>query len=51
MTVQTAGEIRTDITACQLMRSVGNLRIGAETDSEYDPRRSVALLLDGLRVS
>lgn len=41
-------EIRDDITAMQLMRGVGNLCIGAEGNSDYDPRPLVALLVAGL---
>jgi AcrR family transcriptional regulator len=44
-----AGEIRTGVDAYQLMHGVGNLCIGADTDSRYDPRPLVALLLAGLR--
>ncbi|MEL3949885.1 MULTISPECIES: TetR/AcrR family transcriptional regulator [Streptomyces] len=44
-----AGEIRSDVTAYPLMRGIGNLCIGAETDSRYDARRLVALLVAGLR--
>ncbi|WP_067479962.1 TetR/AcrR family transcriptional regulator [Actinomadura hibisca] len=44
-----AGEIRSDLTAYQLMRGVGNLCIGADTDPRYDARRLVALLIAGLR--
>lgn len=44
-----AGEIRSDITAYPLMRGIGNLCIGAETDSRYDARRLVGLLVEGLR--
>ena len=44
-----AGEIRADLPAVQLMRGVGNLCIGAETDPGYDARRLVGLLLTGLR--
>lgn len=44
-----AGEIRADPTAYQLMRGIGNLCIGAESDSRYDARRLVALLVAGLR--
>ncbi|MFE8952574.1 TetR/AcrR family transcriptional regulator [Streptomyces althioticus] len=44
-----AGEIREDITALTLMRGVGNLCIGAETDPDYDARRLAAVLVDGLR--
>ncbi|MFE2912723.1 TetR/AcrR family transcriptional regulator [Kitasatospora indigofera] len=46
-----AGEIRSDVTAYQLMRGIGNLCIGAESDPEYDARRMVALLVAGLRRS
>ncbi|MFE3107985.1 TetR/AcrR family transcriptional regulator [Kitasatospora indigofera] len=45
------GEIRSDVTAYQLMRGIGNLCIGAENDPEYDARRMVALLVAGLRRS
>ncbi|MGW3059140.1 TetR/AcrR family transcriptional regulator (plasmid) [Streptomyces goshikiensis] len=44
-----AGEIRSDLTAYQLMRGIGNLCIGAEADARYDARRLVALLVAGLR--
>lgn len=44
-----AGEIRSDLTAYQLMRGIGNLCIGAEADSRYDARRMVELLVAGLR--
>ncbi|KMO97575.1 TetR/AcrR family transcriptional regulator [Streptomyces roseus] len=44
-----AGEIRSDLTAYQLMRGIGNLCIGAEADSRYDARRMVDLLVAGLR--
>ncbi|WP_406185738.1 TetR/AcrR family transcriptional regulator [Streptomyces sp. NBC_01006] len=44
-----AGEIRADLTAYQFMRGIGNLCIGAETDSRYDARRLVELLVAGLR--
>lgn len=46
-----AGEIRPDIGAFELMRAVGNLCIGANTDDGYDPPRMIGLLLAGLRVS
>ncbi len=45
----TAGEIRSDVAALQLMRGVGNLCIGAENDSRYDARPLVELLIAGLR--
>ncbi|MDG4801028.1 TetR/AcrR family transcriptional regulator [Micromonospora sp. WMMD980] len=44
-----AGEIRVDVDAYQLLRAVGNLCIGADTDPRYDARRLVGLLLAGLR--
>ncbi|MFE1251896.1 TetR/AcrR family transcriptional regulator [Streptomyces sp. NPDC058735] len=44
-----AGEIRPGIEAYELMRGVGNLCIGADTDPRYDARRLVALLVGGLR--
>ncbi|MEU8521991.1 TetR/AcrR family transcriptional regulator [Streptomyces sp. NBC_01216] len=43
-----AGEIRPDIDAYQLMRGVGNLCIGADSDPRYDARRMVELLVAGL---
>lgn len=43
-----AGEIRPDIDAYQLMRGVGNLCVGADTDPRYDARRLVGLLIAGL---
>jgi AcrR family transcriptional regulator len=44
-----AGEIRSDLTAYQLMRGVGNLCIGAYNDPRYDARLLVDLLVAGLR--
>ncbi|WP_227979404.1 TetR/AcrR family transcriptional regulator [Nocardia spumae] len=44
-----AGEISTDIDAYELMRGVGNLCIGAESDEHYDARRLVGLVVTGLR--
>ncbi|MFF4396221.1 TetR/AcrR family transcriptional regulator [Streptomyces sp. NPDC001480] len=44
-----SGEIRCEVTALELMRGVGNLCIGADTDPRYDARRLVALLIAGLR--
>ncbi|ROO85018.1 TetR family transcriptional regulator [Actinocorallia herbida] len=44
-----AAEIRSDVDAYTLMRGIGNLCIGAETDLRYDPRRLVDLLIEGLR--
>jgi AcrR family transcriptional regulator len=45
----TAGEVRADLAAYELMRGVGNLCIGAEDDERYDARRLVGVLLAGLR--
>ncbi|MCX2927084.1 TetR/AcrR family transcriptional regulator [Streptomyces sp. NEAU-W12] len=44
-----SGEIRTDVEAYALMRGVGNLCIGADSDPRYDARRLVGLLVTGLR--
>lgn len=44
-----AGEIRADLKAYELMRGVGNLCIGADSDPRYDARRLVELLIAGLR--
>ncbi len=43
-----AGEIRADLDAFELLRAVGNLCIGVGTDSRYDARRMVGLLIAGL---
>ncbi len=45
-----SGEIRPGLDSYQLLRGVGNLCIGADSDPRYDARRLVGLLLDGLRV-
>lgn len=45
-----AGEIRSDLQAYELMRGVGNLCIGADSDPRYDARRLVELLIAGLRL-
>jgi AcrR family transcriptional regulator len=45
----TAGEIRPDIDAYELMRAIGNLCAGVDSDSRYDARRVVGLLIAGLR--
>ncbi len=45
-----AGEIRSDVDAYALMRGVGNLCVGADTDPRYDARRLVELLIAGLRL-
>ncbi|WP_328869593.1 TetR/AcrR family transcriptional regulator [Streptomyces sp. NBC_00287] len=44
-----AGEIRADLDAYHLMRGIGNLCVGADSDPRYDARRLVALLVAGLR--
>jgi AcrR family transcriptional regulator len=43
-----AGEIRPGMQAYELMRGIGNLCIGRDSDPRYDPRRLVELLLQGL---
>jgi AcrR family transcriptional regulator len=45
-----SGDIRSDIQAYELMRGVGNLCVGRDTDPRYDPRRLIEVLLQGLRV-
>lgn len=45
-----AGEVEADVDAYALMRAIGNLCIGAETDPNYDARRMAQLLIAGLRV-
>jgi AcrR family transcriptional regulator len=44
-----AGEISTDIDAYALLRGIGSLCVGADTDPRYHPRRMVELLIEGLR--
>ncbi|MFD9002616.1 TetR/AcrR family transcriptional regulator [Streptomyces sp. NPDC059582] len=44
-----SGEIHSGLDAYHLMRGIGNLCIGAESDPRYDARRLVALLVAGLR--
>ncbi len=44
-----AGEITSEVPAYALMRGIGNLCIGADSDPRYDARRLVGLLLAGLR--
>jgi AcrR family transcriptional regulator len=44
-----AGEIRPGTRPYELMRGIGNLCIGHESDPDYDPRRLIELLLRGLR--
>jgi AcrR family transcriptional regulator len=45
-----AGEIAPDVDAYELLRGVGNLCIGAGTNTRYDARRLVGLLIAGLRL-
>ncbi|GGS34344.1 TetR/AcrR family transcriptional regulator [Streptomyces nojiriensis] len=44
-----AGEIRPGTQPYELMRGIGNLCIGRDNDPRYDPRRLIALLLQGLQ--
>src|SRR5580704_19331398 len=44
-----AGEIRPGTHAYELMRGIGNLCIGRDSDPRYDPRRLDELLLAGLQ--
>lgn len=43
-----AGRMRDDVRPLELMRAVGNLCIGAETDDGYDARRMIEVLLAGM---
>ena len=43
------GEIRSGTHAYELMRGIGNLCIGADSDPRYDARRMIGLVLAGLR--
>ncbi|MCX6468339.1 MAG: TetR/AcrR family transcriptional regulator [Corynebacteriales bacterium] len=45
-----ADEIRSDVRPIDLLRAVGNLCIGAGSDTRYDARRMVGVLVAGLRV-
>ena len=45
----TAGEARDDVSTYELLRGIGNLCLVRGEDQRYDPRRLVALLLDGVR--
>ncbi|CAL9654221.1 TetR/AcrR family transcriptional regulator [Streptomyces sp. NPDC057838] len=44
-----SGEIHPGLDAYPLMRGIGNLCIGADSDTRYDARRMVAFLVAGLR--
>ncbi|MFE7542726.1 TetR/AcrR family transcriptional regulator [Streptomyces platensis] len=44
-----AGEIKPGTQPYELMRGIGNLCIGRDNDPRYDPRRLIALLLQGLQ--
>ena len=44
------GEARAGLAAYEFMHGIGNLCIGGGDDPGYDPRRLVAVLLQGLRV-
>ncbi|WP_030612036.1 TetR/AcrR family transcriptional regulator [Streptomyces sclerotialus] len=46
-----AGDIRPGTQPYELMRGIGNLCIGRDNDPRYDPRRLIALLLQGLQRS
>jgi AcrR family transcriptional regulator len=43
-----AAQIGPGVGAYELMRAVGNLCVGSDVDAQYDARRMVAVLLDGL---
>ncbi|MEU6512151.1 TetR/AcrR family transcriptional regulator [Streptomyces sp. NPDC046942] len=44
-----AGDIRPGTQPYELMRGIGNLCIGRDSDPRYEPRRLIELLLQGLR--
>ncbi|WP_405803587.1 TetR/AcrR family transcriptional regulator [Streptomyces sp. NBC_00210] len=44
-----AGDIRPGTQPYELMRGIGNLCIGRDNDPRYDPRRLIALLIQGLQ--
>ncbi|MFD3960747.1 MULTISPECIES: TetR/AcrR family transcriptional regulator [Streptomyces] len=44
-----SGDIRPGTQPYELMRGIGNLCIGRDDDPDYDPRRLIALVLEGLR--
>jgi hypothetical protein len=46
---ESAGEIEPGTNAYELMHGIGNLCIGRDSDSGYDPRRLVELLIRGLQ--
>ncbi|WP_217140363.1 TetR/AcrR family transcriptional regulator [Streptomyces sp. AC627_RSS907] len=46
-----AGDISPGTRPYELMRGIGNLCIGRDTDPRYDPRHLIELLLQGLRGS
>ncbi|RKN10447.1 TetR/AcrR family transcriptional regulator [Streptomyces radicis] len=46
-----SGQITPGVDAYELMRGIGNLCVGHETDARYDPRHMIGLLVRGLRVS
>jgi AcrR family transcriptional regulator len=45
-----SGEIVDRVDAYNLLRAVGNLCVGAETDDRYDHRRMIDVVIAGLRV-
>ncbi len=44
-----SGDIRPGTQPYELMRGIGNLCIGRDSDPRYDPRRLIALILQGLQ--
>jgi hypothetical protein len=44
-----AGDIKPGTQPYELMRGIGNLCIGRDSDPRYDPRRLIELLLQGLQ--
>ncbi|GAA3889200.1 TetR/AcrR family transcriptional regulator [Streptomyces sedi] len=46
-----AGQITPGVDAYELMRGIGNLCVGHESDDRYDPRHLIRLLVRGLRIA
>ncbi|MFE2884251.1 TetR/AcrR family transcriptional regulator [Streptomyces sp. NPDC059272] len=46
-----AGEVRSDLSAYEIMRGVGNLCAGAEGDDRYDALRLVDVFVAGMRLT
>jgi AcrR family transcriptional regulator len=45
-----SGEIGAEVSAYELLRGIGNLSVGDDSDPNYDARRLVGLLVEGMRL-